>query len=131
MTDGTKSADGAMEFHELLGGHSVSSVENLAGAVIGLANFALLFVGESHDSQGENLVDLGSVKEVACAFGSNLRVVVQNDGRSQESISLSWFTHENWPRADVLTLRDEFLHFRRRFEQRDKFTVFHAQDQVG
>ena len=43
-----------------------------------------------HDAQRENLVDLSAVEQVAGALGSNLRIVVENDGRSQQRVALAW-----------------------------------------
>ena len=67
-------------------------------------DLALLVVSQSHDAQRENLVDLGAIEQVACALGSDLRIVVKNDGRSQQRVPLPWLTDQHRPRADVLAL---------------------------
>ncbi len=65
-----------------------------------------------HDAQRKDLVDLRAVEQIAGAFGSNLRIIVENDGGSQQSVALAWISYQHRPRANVLTLRGELLQFR-------------------
>ena len=99
-------------------------------AFVGFAHLALLFVGQRHDAQGKDLVDLGSVEQIAGALRGNLRIVVQNDGRCQHGVTLAWVAHQHRPHADVLALRSQFLQLRRRLQQRDEFSAFDTQHQV-
>src|SRR5579864_7814334 len=45
------STNGAMQFHELLGRHLLSSFENLASSVVRSANLSFFLVGQGHDSK--------------------------------------------------------------------------------
>jgi len=47
--------------------------------MIGSARLGLLVVGEGEDAQGQDLVDLGRVAEVAGAFRGDRREVVEDD----------------------------------------------------
>ncbi len=60
--------------------HRLGSLQDLAGMRVGTAHFMFLVVRESEDAQRKNLVNFGAIEKVPGALGSNLRVVVQNDG---------------------------------------------------
>ena len=51
----------------------------VACTVVGVPHFMFLFVRQCQNPQRKNFVDFGSVKQIARAFGSNLRIVVKND----------------------------------------------------
>ena len=118
-----------MKFRELLFGHIFSAIENGAGAVVGLAHFAFLIIGEGEDAQGEDFVDLGGVEEIASAFGSDLRMVVQDDGGGKHRIRI--VSGKDGPGAQVLTLGDGIFKARGRFEQGKKLSVLGAEDSVS
>src|SRR4029077_2891704 len=101
----------AMHFHELLWGHRFRTVQDLSRAIVGFANLSLLLIRQRHDSQRQDLVDLGAIEQVSGTLRSNLRIVVEDDGRGEHSISLPRLAYENGPRANVLTTRRKFLQF--------------------
>ena len=57
----------------------LGAFEQGAGLLLDAAHLALLLVGHRQDAQGEDLVDLGAVEEVARALRCHHRVVVEND----------------------------------------------------
>jgi hypothetical protein len=61
--------------------------DDLARAFVGGCRFALLPIGHRHDAKRQQLVNLGRIEEIARAFGSNHRVVVQNNRRRQHQIA--------------------------------------------
>ena len=63
--DGPQRADGAVQALPDLGRHVVAAVDDRRGARVGAPGLGLLVVGEGQHAQGEDLVDLGGVAEVA------------------------------------------------------------------
>ena len=61
----TDRADRAVQALPDLGRHVVAPVDDRGGAAVGAARLGLLLVGERQHAQGEDLVDLGRVAEVA------------------------------------------------------------------
>src|SRR3984893_408052 len=106
-----------MQLHELFDRHRLGALQHLAGALIRLAHLALLFVGQRHYAQRENLVNLGSVKQVSGTLRSNLRIVIENDRRRENGVELSFFTDEDRPSSHVLTTRGKLAYLLRRREQ--------------
>jgi hypothetical protein len=69
-----------------LGRHVVAPVDDGGRPGVGAAGFGLLLVGQGHDPQGEDLVDLQGVVEVTGALGGHLGVVVEDDRRGQHHV---------------------------------------------
>ena len=61
-----------MQAVEHLGGIVIDPVDERGGAWIGGARLALLLVRQRHRAQGQNLVDLGGVEEIAGTLGRDL-----------------------------------------------------------
>ena len=72
---------------EELGGNRVDPVDERRGSRIRGARGLLLVVGERHRAQRQDLVDLGSVEQLARALGRDLRVVVEDDRRRQHDVA--------------------------------------------
>src|ERR1051326_5048539 len=89
ITDWSQAANGAVELHEILGGHLLCALQYFAGAFVALAYLLLLFVGQGHDAQRENFVDLGAVEERSRALRGDLRIIVKNNGRREHAIRRS------------------------------------------
>src|ERR1700733_8221535 len=119
-----------MELHELLLGETFCAIENLARTIVRLPYFAFLLVRQCHDAQGEDLVDLRAIEEATRTLWSDLRMVVENDGRRQHSLLRIVFTDQHGPGPYVLAFRDQRLVLRGRFEQGEERAVLHAQDGV-
>src|SRR5215469_11562059 len=119
-----------MQLHELFSRHVVCPLKNLACPLIGAANLALFFVGKRHDAKRKYLVDLRAVEQVSGALRGDLRVVVKNDGGSQERVTLIGVSHQYRPNTDVLTLAGHFLQFWWWFEQGEKLPATYAQNCV-
>ena|SRR5579872_2224585 len=73
----------------------LSSFENPPGAVVAAAHLELFVIGHGEDSQRQDFIDLRAVEKIARAFGSDLRIVVKNDGRGKKQISLPFFSSEH------------------------------------
>ena len=110
-------------------GMCLGAFQHPAGALVGFAHLALLFVGQGHDAQRKNLVDLGAVEEIARALGRDLRIVVEDDRRGEHACR-RLFAGQHGPGADVLALRGLFLEAFRRIEQRDELAVLDAENGV-
>ena len=94
-------AHGAVQPLHDLGRHGVGAADDLARPCVGAAGLALLLVGERHDPQGENLVDLGRVAEIALALRRDPGVVVENDGRRQHHVMTPLRADEHRPGVQV------------------------------
>ncbi len=82
--------------------HVFSAFEDAAGAVVGLAHFALFLFRERKDAQGKDLVDLCGVEEISCAFRGYLRMVVKDDRGGQHRICS--ISRQDRPGAEILAL---------------------------
>src|SRR5436305_14047646 len=80
FTDGPQVADSAMELHELRRRKGLRPLQYLACALI-LPHLLFLFVGQRQNAQRENFINLRAIEEGPRAFWSNLRIVIQDDGR--------------------------------------------------
>src|ERR1700730_7212848 len=95
-----------MELHELLWWHAFCACEDLAGTLVRFPHLSLFFLGHRQDSEREDFVDFGPVKQTAGAFRSDLRVVVENDGRRKDGVPVSFFAYQYRPGTDIATLFD-------------------------
>ncbi len=66
-------AYGSVQSGPMLRRQSFGPVENLPGAIVGLAGLALLLVGHRQDAQRQDLVDLSAVEEITVALRGDLR----------------------------------------------------------
>src|ERR1700751_431396 len=121
----------AMQFHELLGWHRFGALQNLPSAIVSVPHLLLLLIGQSHDAQRQDFIDLRAVKQIAGAFGTDLRIVVENDGRRQQSVFFSSVANQHGPCANVPAARRQILQPLGWLQQRDKFTTRNAQNQMG
>ena len=62
----------------------LGALEDLARARVGVAHLGLLLVGQREDVQGQQLVDLAAVEQVAGALGRDPRVVLEDDRRGEQ-----------------------------------------------
>ena len=73
LSDLAQPAYGSVQSGPVLRREPFGPVENLPGAIVGLAGLALLLVGHRQDAQREDLVDLRAVEEIAVALRGDLR----------------------------------------------------------
>ena len=78
----------------------------------------------------EDLVDLGGVEEVARALRGQLRVVVQDDRRSQRDVPPTALARQHRERADTLARRGCLARPVRRIDERHEVRAGHRQEQV-
>ncbi|HEV2871467.1 MAG TPA: hypothetical protein VG409_08590, partial [Actinomycetota bacterium] len=95
-------ADGAVEALQQLGGHAVDPVDDRRRPLVGRPGLALLGLGEGHGAQGQDLVDLGGVEQVARALGGDGRVVVEDDRRGQHGVTAALLADQHRPGVEVL-----------------------------
>src|ERR1700761_9200858 len=78
-------------------------MQNTSGMLIPLAHLPLFLIRHGQNTQGENFVDLRSIKELAGAFLGDLRKVVQNDRRGEHGdwLAFLFLADENRPSANV------------------------------
>lgn len=93
-----------MHLHQLLLRHQFGPLQDLAGSIVEAAHLTLLFVGEGHDAEHEDLVDLGSVAQIARAFGRDLRIVVKNNRRHKQRVALPRLADQHRPNPDVVAV---------------------------
>jgi hypothetical protein len=67
-------------------GHRVALRQDGGGPRVGPAGVCLLVVGHGHHPQGEDLVDLGGVEQVAGALRRNSGVVAEHDRRHEDGV---------------------------------------------
>ena len=65
----------------------LGALEDLARARVGGAHLGLLLVGQAEDVEGQQLVDLPAVEQVAGALGRDPRVVGEDDRRGQQRVA--------------------------------------------
>src|SRR3984957_11698066 len=128
LLEWAQSSEYPVQLHELFNRHGLRALQHLSGALVRLAHLALLIIGQRHDPQRENFVNLGSVKQISCAFGRNQGIVVENDRRGEHGVALSFLSNKNRPGSHVRTTRGQLAHLLRRREQRDKPSILQAED---
>src|SRR5690242_10530968 len=111
-----------MELHELLGRERLGPIQYLACALV-LPHLLFLFISQRHDTQREDLINFSAVEESPWAFGSNLPIVIQDDGRRHHYISLSLVANQHRPGMEILTFLDKWLQLFRRLQQGDEGTL--------
>src|SRR5271156_6199523 len=131
LLSSAQAAQGSVQFLELLIRHGFRALQNFARAVIRTAHFLLFFVCHGQNTQRQNFVDLRAVEEIAGAFRSNLRVIVENDRRREHGVALAVFSNKNRPGSDVLAGCGKFAALFRRIDQRYKFAAACFQNGVG
>src|SRR5690242_5678620 len=121
----------AVEVDQLFGGHGFGSFQQPARAVVGAAHFAFLVVGQRHDPQGQYLVDLGSVEQIASALGRDLWIVVKNDWRRKDATASAFVANQHGIRPRVYALQSGGFIRLRRIEKRNKRALVRFEDRVG
>jgi hypothetical protein len=119
-----------VQIHQLFAGQILRPGEQFRDAVIGGGGLALFFIGEGHDAEREDFVDLATVEQIAGAFRGDLRVIGQNDRRGQERIGLVRGAGEHGPAADVLALPGQLGPLCGRIGQRNKYAALGGEDQM-
>ena len=66
--------------------HRVAAGQDRRRPRVGAAGLGLLLLGHRHDPQGEDLVDLGGVEQVAGALRRDRRVVAEHDRRDEHGV---------------------------------------------
>ncbi len=92
---------------EHLRGQVADPVDQGGRTWIGGACLAFLRICQRHRAQGEDLVDLGSVVEIAGALRRDLRMVVQDHRRREHEIVAGFRSGEHRPGA-VVDARGDF-----------------------
>src|ERR1700678_2430972 len=98
-------ANRAVHAHEVFAGERLGAIEQRAGSRVGGAHFGFFIVRQRENSQAQDLIDLGGVKQIAGGFRSNLGMILEDDRRREHSVRCAWFPDENRPEADVPTCR--------------------------
>ena len=101
--------DRAVEPIESSGGIDVRGVDDRAGAQVGRPRGGLLLVRQGHDPQGQDLVDLGPVEQVALALRGDGRVVVQDDRRAQHEVPPAFLSRKHRPCVVVVAAAHDVL----------------------
>ena len=88
-----------------------------------MAHLILLVIGQGHHAQGEHLVHFGCVVEVGGALRRDLRVIVENDGRAEQHVTLGAVADQHGKIADVAYRRSRHREVFRRVEKRDELAA--------
>src|SRR5215510_6477058 len=88
-----------MEFHQPLRRKRLGSLEYLAGALVYQTHLLLLLIRHRHDAQREQFVNFRSVVEIARAFRGDLRIIIENDRRREQTVAFSFFPDQRRPGA--------------------------------
>ena len=98
---------------------------------VGGGHFLLFGIGHRQDAQGQDLVDLGAVEQIARAFRGDLRVVVENDRRGQHRVAVPLAADQHRPGPLIDAGGRGLAQLRGRVDQRQKRAIAHAEDRVG
>ncbi len=107
------------------------SFKNQASAIVAIPDLKLLRVRHRQNSEREDFIYFGPVKQIAGAFGRDLRIVVQDDGRGQDQIPLSFLSRQDGPRSGIAARRCGGFQRFRRVQQRNEFTSRHFENAVN
>ena len=128
---GVDVAHGAVEALPGLGRHVVAAVDDGGRPHVGAPRLGLLALGQGEHPQGQDLVDLGRVVEIAGALGRHLRVVVEDDRRRQHHVGPTGRVgHQHGERAVVVALGGGEGPVRGRIQQGDERPVVDGQEGV-
>ena len=119
-----------MEAGPDLGREVVAAVDDGRGAGVGPPGLGLLVVRQGEHPQGEDLVDLGRVAEVAHALRRDRRVVVEDDRRRQHDVGVALVADEHREGAVVAAAGHRLGRHRRRIEQGHERAVVDGQQRV-
>ena len=92
-----RTPQGAVQPAELRWGQGLDPFEQGAGMAVGGGHLLLFGIGHRQNAQGQDLVDLGAVEQIAWAFGGDLRVVVKNDRRGQHRVAVPLAADQHRP----------------------------------
>ncbi len=122
-----------MQFHEVSFRQRFGAFEDAAGKSVGVAHFPFFAVRHRLDAQGQQLVDFGSVEEIAGAFRREARVIVENDGRGEDGVAGFVFVvaHEDRPDAEVLAGLGDVPMLRGRIHQGKKLAARDLENGMG
>ena len=120
-----------MEALQELGRHVVDPVDDRRRPLVGRPGLALLGLGEGHGAQGQDLVDLGGVEQVARALGGDGRVVVEDDRRGQHGVAPALVADQHRPGVEVAAGLGGRLGPLRRVEQGQEHPLVDPEQAVG
>src|SRR5215510_12607450 len=119
-----------MEFHQPLRRKRLGSFKYLTGALVYEAHLLLLLIRHRHDAQREQFVNFRSVVEITRAFRGDLRIIIEDDRRREQTVAFSFFPDQRRPGAYVSTTSGGRAKRLRRIEQRDKLAPTYAENSV-
>src|SRR4029077_13540845 len=124
-------ANGAVELHHLVLRHVLGALEHGPGAGVGGAHLLLLRVGEGEDAEGEQLVDLARVEEVARALRGDLDVILEDDRRGEHGVVVAGLTDAHRPHPGVHTRRGRLRRVLGGIGERQPAAILDAEKNVG
>jgi hypothetical protein len=130
LADRPEAADRPVQPHELLVGQGFGALEQGSRAVVDVAHRPLLVIGQGEDAEGEDLVDLGGVEQVAGALGGDLRIVVEDDRRREHRVARPRLADQDRPGPDVAAAGSELATVLGRVDHREELAVTDDQDRV-
>ncbi len=77
----SQTPDCTMKSKELIARERLRPFQECAGSCVHGGHRSFLVFGQRHDSEREDLVDLGAVEQVAGTLRGDLRIVIEDDRR--------------------------------------------------
>src|ERR1700747_2320731 len=98
---------------------------------VAATHFDLLIISERENTQRQHLVHLGAIEEIPDALGRDLRIVIEDDRRTEDETAIASFAGEHRKDTVLLARLGVGFNCRVRFQQRNEGTSFDAKQEMS